>query len=110
MDWQNGKPNARFWVLKLLKDNFGKGDKLVSTHSNIPGVVIQAFMTSSGNKLLLINKEQQEVQIQLPDKAKGGSFTYVDTTTGENPPIKMNLTSNTVNLNGFSVAVIDFPE
>jgi hypothetical protein len=110
MDWQNGKPNARFWVLKLLKDNFGKGDKLVSTRSNIAGVVTQAFMTSSGNKLLLINKEQQEVQIQLSDKAKGGSITYVDTTTGENPPAKKKLTGNTVNLGSFAVAVIDFPE
>ena len=29
VDWNNGKPNARYWVLKLLHDNFGPGDKLV---------------------------------------------------------------------------------
>src|SRR5205807_1577984 len=29
VDWNNGKPNARFWVLKLLHDNIGPGDKLV---------------------------------------------------------------------------------
>ena len=29
VDWNDGKPNARFWVLKLLHDNFGAGDKLV---------------------------------------------------------------------------------
>ena len=23
VDWSNGKPNARFWVLKLLKENSG---------------------------------------------------------------------------------------
>ena len=25
MDWRNGNPNARYWVLKLLKDNFLAG-------------------------------------------------------------------------------------
>ncbi len=31
MNWANNKPNARFWVLKLIKDNFHPGDKLVET-------------------------------------------------------------------------------
>ena len=33
VDWTNGKPNPRYWVLKLLKDNFGPGDKLVDTQT-----------------------------------------------------------------------------
>lgn len=108
MNWENGKPNSRFWVLKLLRDNFGSGDTLVSTHSNIPGVVTQGFITKEGNKLLLINKEQKEVQFQLPKNANGASVSYVDATTGENPPAKKKLTGNTLKLRGFSVAVIDF--
>ena len=31
IDWKNGKPNARYWVLSLLKDNFHPGDQLVAT-------------------------------------------------------------------------------
>jgi hypothetical protein len=31
MDWTNGKPNSRFWILKLLVDEFSVGDKLVQT-------------------------------------------------------------------------------
>ena len=31
MNWENNKPNARFWVLKLIKDSFHPGDKLVET-------------------------------------------------------------------------------
>ena len=31
VDWNTGKPNARYWVLKLLRDNFGPGDKLVDS-------------------------------------------------------------------------------
>ncbi|MFZ0923728.1 MAG: hypothetical protein WA020_11755, partial [Candidatus Acidiferrales bacterium] len=29
VDWNDGKPNARLWVLKLLHDNFAPGDKIV---------------------------------------------------------------------------------
>jgi len=108
MNWKNGKPNSRFWVLKLLKDNFGPGDKLAATHSNIPGVVTQGFITTDGNKLLLINKELNDVQFQLPKNAEVVSITYVDASTGENPPAKKKLTGNMVKLGGFSVAVIDF--
>lgn len=108
MNWENGKPNARFWVLKLLKDNFGKGDKLVSTHSNVPGVVAQGILTSNGRKILLINKEQKDTQFQLPSFTSNISISYVDTTTGENPPVKKHLTGNTIKLGGFSVAVVDF--
>jgi len=36
IDWKNGKPNARYWVLSLLKDNFHAGDKPVSyTHLDV---------------------------------------------------------------------------
>ena len=31
VDWTNGKPNARFTVLELLKNNFGPGDELADT-------------------------------------------------------------------------------
>jgi hypothetical protein len=31
VDWTNGKPNARYWVLKLVKNNFGPGDTLLGT-------------------------------------------------------------------------------
>ena len=108
MNWVNGKPNSRFWVLKLLRDNFGTGDKLVATHSNTPGVATQGFVTNDGNKLLLINKELKDVQFQLPGDATAVSITYVDPSTGEGPPAKSKLTDNTVKLRGFSVAVVDF--
>ena len=36
MDWTTNKPNARFWVLKLIKDNFHPGDKMVETDVGRP--------------------------------------------------------------------------
>ena len=60
IDWENGKPNARFWVLKIIKDNFHPGDRLVETTlpqwSPVEG---QAFATAEGHKLLLINKRNR---------------------------------------------------
>ena len=31
MNYNTGKPNARYWVLKLIKDNSHPGDTLVAT-------------------------------------------------------------------------------
>jgi hypothetical protein len=106
MDWENGKPNARYWVLKLLKDNFGPGDKLVSTSFDGPGVLCQAFFTAKGKKILLINQRNKNVQITLPAETMGALSTYVDVTTGETPPAQIRLSNTTITLNPFSVEVV----
>jgi len=106
INWENGNPNARYWVLKLLKDNFGPGDKLVSTGINTSVVTAQGFVTKEGKKILLINKRNEEVQLQLPPDAKDAWVSYVDVTTRENPPSKEQLMDNLIKLKPFSVAVI----
>jgi len=106
MNWENGKPNARFWVLKLLKDNFGPGDKLVGTKVNASNISAQGFATNGGKKILLINKKDEEVQLELPAEAKNASIFSVDITTQDNPPMKVQLTGNKIKLNAFSVTVI----
>ncbi len=106
MDWENGKPNARYWVLKLLRDNFGPGDKLVSTSFNGSDVSCQAFITAKGKKLLLINKRNKEVQIYLPAEFKNSVSHYVDVSTNENPPAYLELTDNTIVIRPFSVSVL----
>jgi hypothetical protein len=113
MNWENGKPNARYWVLKLIKDNFGPGDKLVSTSFNGSDIVCQAFITSKGKKLLLINQRNKEIQISLPMAATQIISHCVDTTTRENPPVqtifdfKTKSDYNTITLKPFAVAVIE---
>ena len=106
MNWANGKPNARFWVLKLLKDNFGPGDLLVSTDFANSAVSVQGFKTKSGRKILLINKKNEESQIQLPADAKNAQVSYVDIVTKENPPSREQLVGSLIKLKPFSVAVI----
>ena len=67
IDWVNGKPNARYWVLKLIKDDFHPGDKIVETTADAPaGVTAQAFDTSTGHKLLLVNQRNRSIRVTLP--------------------------------------------
>lgn len=105
MNWENGKPNARYWVLRLLRDNFGPGDKLVNTNLG-GGVDNQGFVTPKGRKILLINKKNVEARVQLPAEAKGAWVSCVDVSTRENPPSKEQLTDNSIILKPFAVAVI----
>lgn len=112
MNWENGKPNARYWVLKLLKNNFGPGDKLVSTlwHEGTNGqpssVASQAIITKKGKKILLINKLNKDASIELPAGTKGAMVSSVDVTTGDNPPFQMRLQENSITLKPFSVTVL----
>jgi len=107
INWKNGNPNARYWVLKLLIENFGPGDKLVTTadigNANID---CQAVITKNGKRILLINKMNKDVPIVLPGGAKDGTARSVDTSTRENPPAEMQLTGGTITLKPFSVTVV----
>jgi hypothetical protein len=109
INWENGKPNARYWVLKLIKDNFGPGDKLVSSSAE-GAVSAQGFITKSGKKLLLVNKQNEAVTIALPAASNGKAISSVDTSTGENAPAKVTITDNIITLKPFAVAVVDFYE
>ena len=109
VDWNNGKPNARFWVLKLLHDNFVAGDKLVDSESKTPYVYSLAFSTQDGKKrVLLVNKRNRAFNVTVIG-ATGGNLDYVDQTTSFQPPAMMKLSSDTVNLGGYSVAVVTLP-
>jgi hypothetical protein len=112
INWKNGNPNARYWVLKLLIGNFGPGDKLVNTsYINSPGSIAsvdyQAFITKNGKRILLINKRNKEIEIVLPAEAKGSAAKSVDMTTGENPPAFLQLRDNKIMLKPFSVTVVE---
>ena len=115
VDWTDGKPNARFWVLKLLHDNFGPGDKQVeiaepapNTPSN-PYLYSLAFVTRDGKRrVLLVNKRDRSFAVQVGG-ATGGQVDYVDQTTGFEPPANARLSGDTIRLGGFSVAVVTLP-
>ena len=107
VDWNTGQPNARFWVLKLLHDNFGPDDKLVETHLDIPYVYAQAFVTRQGQrKLLLVNKRDRVFEVTTPG-SQGSEVTYVDQSTSFQPPALAHLSENRLSLSGLEVAVVN---
>jgi hypothetical protein len=110
VDWNTGQPNARYWVLKLLHDNFGPGDKLVETRSASPYVYAQGFMTRDGKrKLLLVNKRDRNFDVSIAG-SNGAEMTYVDQTTGFQPPAMADLNADQTTLRGFAVAVVTLPK
>ncbi len=107
MDWTTNKPNARFWVLKLIKDSFHPGDKLVETVLRSRDVSAQAFVTPGGRKLLLVNKRNREIAVALPDADKATALA-VDTESGENPARAVPVAGSTIKLTPFAVTVISW--
>jgi len=106
VDWNTGQPNARYWVLKLLHDNFGPGDRLVETHLDVPYIYAQAFVTRAGQrKLLLVNKRDRDFEVLFP-ASQGSAVTLVDQSTGFQPPTSAQLGGNPLTLRGYEVAVV----
>lgn len=109
MDWGTGRPNARYWALKLLRENFGPGDKLALTSSGVPGLYAQAFLAIDGKrKVLLVNTRNRPTEISIAGAARGKQET-VDQATGFNPPASVRLDSDNVELRGLAVQVITLP-
>jgi hypothetical protein len=114
VDWNDGMPNARIWVLKLLRDNFGPGDKFVEiaapspSSSANPYVSSYAAVTKPGkHKLLMLNRRNQNFDLSVRGAA-GGQLDFVDVSTGFHPPASTKLSSDNLTLHGFSVAVLTF--
>lgn len=106
MNWENGKPNARYWVLKLIRDNLSPGDKLVETRINAPEVSAQALKTNQGKQLLLINKRNREIPVTLPKEFAGATVYTVDVSSGGTPPATYTLTEANINLKPFAVSIV----
>jgi hypothetical protein len=110
IDWKNSKPNARFWVLSLLKDNFHAGDQLVETTlSSNSDIAAQGFITPAGKKLLLVNKRKRVIDVTLPDGAQGANLSTVDEGSGEGPARASKQQGTHLDLAPFAVVAVSFP-
>ncbi len=109
IDWTNGKPNARYWVLKLIKDNFHSGDKIVETKlENADGVAAQAFLTPMGKKLLILNQRNRTTEITLPEDLKTAKISTVDLASGEGPAAETTGHGKRLKLAPFAVSVVSW--
>ena len=115
VDWNSGKPNARLWVLKLLHDNFGPGDKIAEIAPVSPDAPDHPYLTglavvtrTGTHKMLLVNKRDRNLDVSIAGAA-GGHFDSVDVTTGFQPPASAKVASEKLMIHGFSVGVLTFP-
>ena len=105
LDADTAQPNARYHVLKLIRQNFRPGDKMVETSTDGGYVTAQAFVSPSGeHKLLLVNHREREFEINL--ETAGAKVEVVDLTTGGNPPAVSTLPGSSFKLGGFGVAAV----
>jgi hypothetical protein len=105
MNWQTNQPNARFWVLKLIKDSFHPGDRLVETSGAGSDLAAQAFVTPAGRKLLLVNKRNHSVDVAIPGVESASALT-VDLESGDGPARQMKSGANKITLAPFAVTVV----
>ncbi len=109
VDWNTGKPNPRYWVLWLLKNNFGPGDKVVEMQGGNRFVYTLPVITKDGKKrVLFVNKRNRTMKVTIPG-ARGGELLYADQTTGFQPPASEKLNSDEVTLRGYCVAAVTLP-
>lgn len=108
VNWETGAPNARLQALRLLKDNFGPGDKLVAVSSGTPYVYALGFITRNGShKILLVNKRNRDFDLTLPAPAK--QIARVNQITKGNPPTTETPNGEKIQLHGLEVAVVTLP-
>jgi len=111
LDWTNGKPNARFTILEMIKNNFGPGDELPATEVRSNGsfaesdaIEAQAFARDGHRKLLLINQRNREVGVELPKECMGAAIQTIGGTSSE--ILKQNIGEAKVRLKPLSVSVV----
>ena len=108
MNYVTAEPNPRFWVLKLLKDNFGPGDKLVETANPNRALSVQAFETKRGKALLIINKRNRVEHITLPADADGATVSLVAQSTGDHAAAEEKLQGEVLSLQPFQVTIVRY--
>jgi hypothetical protein len=110
INYNSGKPNARYWVLKLILDNFHPGDRLVTTTESGSdtdgGLLVQGFATTEGKKILLVNKSNTEEKVTVPADFANATYTTVDEATGDDPPRTGKLNGAELILAPFAVTVL----
>jgi hypothetical protein len=111
-DWNTGLPNARYYVLKLLHDQINPGDSMVTEavrdhyDTSLRYFDAQGFLSPDGaRKVLIVNKRNRALRLHIPG-IKGSRLDYMDIETGSQPPKNRRIDSDTVDLAGYTVAVV----
>ncbi|MBA8988873.1 hypothetical protein FHW23_000105 [Curtobacterium pusillum] len=121
VDWETGAPNARFQVLRLLRDHIGPGDELVedplvATVGSGAGAMRRvtqlptqlAFVRDGVRKVLLVNRTGSDTTVPVHGAA-GGTLAVVDVASAGGPVREARVDSDIVPLGAYAVAVVTLP-
>lgn len=112
INYNTSKPNARFWVLKMIKDNIRPGSKLMPTNIDAnrgDDLVAQAFLDGGKKQILILNKRNKPLTIKLPAEWKGARALSVNPSSADGPPLESTLTDVQATLEPFEVKLIILP-
>lgn len=106
VNYTTGAPTARLRVLQLLQQSFASDDSVVQTNSTVPEHVFgQAFTSAAERKLLVINKQEDVLTLQVCG-FDGGSADVVDVSTGEGLWRTEKVLGPTFNITGYATAIL----
>jgi hypothetical protein len=113
LNWTTGEGTAKYWTSKLLIDTVDiDNDQAVITQTTDVGdthIYSQGFIGKNNRRwVLLVNKRDAHVDVSLPGST-GGQLLIVNEASGFGPPTAITLTSDSITLSAFSVAVVHMP-
>jgi hypothetical protein len=106
VDWTTGKTNARFEVLRLLHDHTGAGISRATTKFAGTDIDALALMGAAGKQLLLVNKRDRPILVELPANFARGSILTVDESTSDTRPAAKQWSGSMLTLTPFAVCVL----
>ncbi|WP_214071730.1 glycosyl hydrolase family 39 [Mucilaginibacter sp. dw_454] len=110
INYLNNKPNARFWVLKLIKDNIKAGSKIIRTDidgNDGDNILAQSFEDKGVKNVLILNKRNKSITLKLPAEFKGAKVSTIDGDSGDNAAITSAVDGDNVGLKPFAVKLIE---
>ncbi|MDB5002535.1 MAG: hypothetical protein JWQ34_760 [Mucilaginibacter sp.] len=110
INYINNKPNARFWVLKMIKDNIKSGSILIKTDisgNNGDNILAQGFIVGGVKKVLILNKRNKGIFVKLPAGFKGAKISTVDGDSGDNKATRSIVNDENIEMKPFAVKLIE---
>jgi len=106
VDWKTGKPNARFEVLRLIHDAAVEGSERVATRFAGTDMDALALKGPRGRVLLMVNKRNRAIAVELPAEFAHGSAETVDESTDDAQPEPKPWSGTAMTLAPFAVTAI----
>jgi len=113
MNYNTGKPNARYWVLKLIKDHIAAGASMVANREgdsyNTSDLDVQGFAVAGRRMALLVNKLNSERDLEVPAEFSGAKISLVDEASGDDGIRNESISGSRLKLAPFAVAIVELP-